>query len=271
MQHPEPAEPERSATRPSPGERRSPNAALVLALGLLAGALSLGLGHREQATPGPAAQLAPVPLADFRGAQASPDARLLANWVAATGDNGEQAFILVDKKQARVHVFSPDGKLQDSAPALLGEAAGDELLPGAAEKEPSELRPEEKTTPAGRYEAIAGVNADDEDVIWVDNDAAISMHRLRHGAPGEQRAERLASAGTEDNRISFGCINLPVAFYETVAKPAVMQHGAIIYVLPEHKTLQQVFGAYDVTDPAQLAAAQQARLARAAVPVRQTA
>lgn len=271
MQHPEPAEPERSPSSRSPGQPRSWNAALVAGLAVLAVAMSVGLQQRDTAAPAASTQLAPVQLADFRGMEPSPDTRLLANWVATTRDNGQHAFIVIDKKAARVHVFSPDAKLQDSAPVLLGEAPGDEILPGTAEKEPAELRPEEKTTPAGRYEAIAGVNADDEDVIWVDHDAAISMHRVRHGTPEEHRAERLASATSEDNRISFGCINVPVAFYESVAKPAVTQYGAIIYVLPEQKTVQEVFGAYDVTDPAQVAAAHQARMARAAAPVRQTA
>jgi hypothetical protein len=80
----------------------------------------------------------------------------------------------------------------------------------------------------------------------------------------EHRLERLASLTTDDNRISFGCINLPVTFYEDVAKPAVTKYGAVIYVLPEVKTVQQVFGAYDVTDPAQVAAARQAGATRPA-------
>jgi hypothetical protein len=35
----------------------------------------------------------------------------------------------------------------------------------------------------------------------------------------------------------------------------VQKHGAIVYVLPEEKSVRQVFGAFDVTDPRQLAAA----------------
>jgi hypothetical protein len=81
------------------------------------------------------------------------------------------------------------------------------------------------------------------------------MHRVRPKVASERRLERLASRTIDDNRISFGCINLPVAFYEDVAKPQVMRYGAVVYVLPEVKTVQEVFGAYDVTDPAQLAAA----------------
>ena len=90
------------------------------------------------------------------------------------------------------------------------------------------------------------------------------MHRVINKVRSERRPERLASPTPADNRISFGCINLPVSYYEDVVKPTVTQYGAIVYVLPEVKTLQQVFNAYDVNDPAQLAAASHANVAQAA-------
>jgi hypothetical protein len=214
------------------------------------------------AAPQASAPQAPVRLADFHGEDASADARLLANWVAATGDNQGHAFFVVDKKEAQVYLFTPDARLKDSSPALLGQARADDLLPGVEEKTAAQMRPEEKATPAGRFVAEPGKNADDEDVIWVDYDAAISMHRVRPRVGAERRLERLATPVTDDNRISFGCINLPVTFYEDVARPAAKQYGAIVYVLPEVKTVQQVFGAYDVTDAAQVAAATQAGVAR---------
>jgi hypothetical protein len=199
-----------------------------------------------------------VRLADFHGEDPSPDARLLANWVLTTRNNGARSFILVDKKDARVYVFSPQGALQDSAPALLGAARGDDSYPGIGDKPLSQVRPEEKTTPAGRFVAELGQNAGGEDVVWVDYDAAVSMHRVRPLVARERRLERLATLTTDDNRISFGCINLPVRFYEDVVHPAVTKYGAVIYVLPDVKTVRQVFGAFDVTDPIQLAAFQQA-------------
>ena len=235
----------------------SPQGKATLALTGVAVALA-AVFHQLPDTPSaPAAVAAQAPtrLADFAGASPTPDARLVANWVVATHDNANHAFIMVDKKDARVYVFTPEGRLQDSAPALLGEAHGDKLVPGSESKTPAEMRPEEKTTPAGRFVAEHGVNADDEDVIWVDYEAAISMHRVRPNVPEERRVERLASPTAEDNRISYGCINLPAAFYERVALPVVEQHGAVVYVLPEAGTPQQVFGAYDVTDPVQVAAA----------------
>jgi hypothetical protein len=71
------------------------------------------------------------------------------------------------------------------------------------------------------------------------------MHRVRANVKAERRLQRLASATPADNRISFGCINLPVAFYEKVLSPTVQRQGAIIYVLPEVQPVQAFFGSYD--------------------------
>ena len=91
-----------------------------------------------------------------------------------------------------------------------------------------------------------GRNARDEDVIWVDYDAAVSMHRVLNTHPEERRLERLASETVADNRVSWGCINIPVAFFETHISPIFAKRRALIYVLPEVKPLQSVFGLYDV-------------------------
>jgi hypothetical protein len=193
-------------------------------------------------------------LANFAGEKPSRDARHVADWVAFTSNNGKHAFVVVDKKDARVYVFAPDGKLRESAPALLGAARGDDSFPGIGDKPLKEVLPEEKTTPAGRFLAEPGRNTNNEDIVWVDYDAAVSMHRIRPLVAHERRLERLATLTVDDNRISFGCINLPVTFYENVLSPSVQKEGAIVYVLPDVKSPQQVFGSFDVRDPAQVAA-----------------
>ena len=200
----------------------------------------------------------PVPgirLADFSGIEPSHDARLMANWVLNTNNSQGRAFVLVDKKDARVYVFSPGGKLQRSAPALLGKWRGDDSAPGIGDKPLSAVQENEKTTPAGRFVAQVGRNSGGEDVVWVSYDLAVSMHRVRPLVAAEHRLERLASRAIDDNRISFGCINLPVSFYEDTLKPTVDRYGAVVYVMPDVKSLQEVFGAYDVEAMAQQAEA----------------
>lgn len=67
----------------------------------------------------------------------------------------------------------------------------------------------------------------------MDYDNAISTHPVIKGTPKERRAERLASPTPLDNRISYGCINVPMTFFENVAHPAFTGTHGIVYVLPE--------------------------------------
>lgn len=177
---------------------------------------------------------------------ASKDVRFIANWVRHSGDNGKLSFVIIDKKNARAFVFDPAGKLLGDSPVLLGAARGDHSVPGIGERPLAQVRPEERTTPAGRFIGELGRNLSGEDIVWVDYDAAVSMHRVRATNPQERRLQRLASRTTADNRISFGCINMPAAFYEKVLSPQFKGRHGVVYVLPEVRPVREVFAkAYD--------------------------
>ena len=186
-------------------------------------------------------------VADFGDHAASADARFVADWVADSRDNRATPFVILDKRDARVFVFAANGTLIDSSPVLLGAAPGDDSVDGIGTRPIAEVRPEERTTPAGRFVSQPGRNASGEDVVWVDYSAAVSMHRVRPVDPKERRLERLASNDPAQRRISYGCINVPVAFFEKVIKPVLGAQRAVVYVLPETKNVQEVFaGAYAV-------------------------
>lgn len=194
--------------------------------------------------------------ADFHHERASPEARHIADWVVHSQDNhaGDHLglpFAIVDKKDARVYVFDAHGQLRGAAAALLGQARGDDAAPGIGDRELSAIRPAEKTTPAGRFVSVLGDNMRGEDVLWVDYGTATSMHRVLTTNPKERRAQRLASATPLDNRISYGCINIPVKFFENIVRPAFAGTRGIVYVLPETKTARQVFASYEVDEPAE--------------------
>lgn len=184
--------------------------------------------------------------AEFGYFSPSSDAFFVANWIADSADNVGSDFILIDKKHARVLVFDSQARLLGASPVLLGGAVGDENVPGIGSRPLDQVKPEERTTPAGRFLGEKGRNAQGEDVVWVDYDAAVSMHRVRSTEPKERRLERLASQTVADNRVSWGCINVPVAFFESHIRPIFAKRRALIYVLPEVKPLQSVFGLYDV-------------------------
>ncbi len=206
--------------------------------------LNVGGQPRAQA----AAQQAPAAVhiprdADFAGEPASPEAQRIAQWVAQSGDNKNLHFVILDKKNAKVFVFEPTAKLLAASPVLLGLAEGDDTAVGIGQKPLAQVRPQERTTPAGRFLAEPGRNATGEDVVWVDYDAAVSMHRVRQLEAKERRLERLVSPTADDNRISYGCINVPVDFYENFIRPAFKGRYGVVYVLPETKPLKEVFAA----------------------------
>jgi len=179
---------------------------------------------------------------DFAMQEASAEVRQMADWVMGQSDHQGRPFVIVDKVQVRVFVFHPDGKLSGASAALMGSAQGDDSVSGIGEREMSAILPHERTTPAGRFVSVPGINSLGEDIVWVDYNAAVSMHRVRAKEPKERRLERLASATADDNRISYGCINLPADFYDSVLKPALGARQGVVYVLPETRPLQSVFG-----------------------------
>lgn len=184
--------------------------------------------------------------ANFGAVQASNEVRQTADGILHSRDHAGDDFLIIDKKYARLYVFGADGTLRGDSPVLLGSAKGDDSVPNIGTRPIDQVLPEERTTPAGRFVAERGRNTLGEDVVWVDYDAAVSMHRVRPTNPKERRLERLQSPSADDNRISYGCINVPKLFYETVVAPTFMQQRAVVYVLPEVKPLQQVFS-FDVS------------------------
>ncbi|RZJ44066.1 MAG: L,D-transpeptidase, partial [Brevundimonas sp.] len=47
--------------------------------------------------------------------------------------------------------------------------------------------------------------------------------------------------GGADNRISYGCINVPAPFYATVIRPLFESGEGIVYVLPETRSMEAEF------------------------------
>lgn len=182
--------------------------------------------------------------ANFKDEQASMAARHTANWVVDSGDNLGMPFMIVDKVQARALLFDASGQLSGAASVLLGLAVGDDSVPGIGTRKLSSIRPEERTTPAGRFVVSLGRNLKGKEILWIDYDNAISLHRVVTSNAKERRGERLASANIHDKRISYGCINVPVAFFDRLVSPTFSGTNGIVYVLPETRAIHTAFNAY---------------------------
>ena len=195
-----------------------------------------------QAPPSPPSPPLPaLTAADFRDVQPTPDARRMADWVVARQDNGRLPFIVLDKRDARLYVFQPNGQLIDQTPVLLGSAHGDETYPGIGDVPIAQVKPYQRTTAAGRFVTRPGLDADRTDVVWLDYDAALAMHRVINKVKSEHRLQRIASPNPKVRRISWGCINIPIAFFDSYISPVFGKRSGVTYVIPERKSFAEVF------------------------------
>jgi len=177
--------------------------------------------------------------------QPSSEAALqMSEWVTASENNGGLPFIVIDKVGAGLFVFDPQGQMLGETPALLGVSNGDESTPDIGERALSAISPEERTTPAGRFAAQYGFASGERRVFWVDYATSVALHPVVTANRRERRLQRLQSPSPEDNRITYGCINVSAAFYENVVRRTLMGTKGVFYVLPETKPLDEVFPAF---------------------------
>jgi hypothetical protein len=209
--------------------------AVLLAVGIAASAPMAAHAAKKAkaAKAAPAAELVPTPKSEA--------AARVADWIAGSDDNGKSPYIIIDKQAARLFVFDAKGQELGDAPVLIGIAVGDDASPGVGAKKLAEIGPAEKTTPAGRYIAKYGRAVGHERVLWVDYHNSVALHAVVTSNKKERRLERLRSPTVEDNRISFGCINVPTAFYGKNIRPLFQKSGGVVYILPDTKPIEEVF------------------------------
>gem|GEM_PF-509739 len=176
---------------------------------------------------------------------ASDEVKGVARWVADSGDNVGLPYIVIDKVNARVFAFNRAGQIVGAAPALLGMGRGDRLIVPNDTKMAA-MPPRVRITPAGRFVSRLAIDSHGKELLVLNYDASISLHAVVKGTPAEHRAERLKSITAEDNRISFGCINVPEPFYATVVSPTFTNTKGIVYVLPETAPARELFGFHAV-------------------------
>lgn len=187
-----------------------------------------------------------VKRADFRGHPAAEDVQHVADWSVHSADSRGLPFIIVDKINARAYAFDRYGTLIDSTPILIGMGVGDKFAPGVLQMDMYKTKPSQRVTPAGRFFAEEDRNLEGERVLWVDYDAAIALHRLPRKFTKQRRQERIVSPDPAEHRITYGCINVPSAFYDRVVASHFRSRGGYVYVLPDSTPLTSVFRLQDV-------------------------
>lgn len=190
---------------------------------MVAAILGLGAAHATAAPPKPKAlQVRPHDVAG------------LVQWVGRTGDAPGKPIAIVDKKNARLHVFDAQHRLVASTSVLLGQTLGDHTVAGVGQRaQIGRVGLNERTTPAGRFDTMPGRNLQGEHVVWLDYEAAFAIHRLRPAYNLADRQARLDSSTPADNRASLGCVVVPVSFYLRTMEPIFGKAPGVVYVMPE--------------------------------------
>lgn len=158
----------------------------------------------------------------------SSSANVVNSWVRQTRDNNGQKYIIADKVAGTIHIMDAKGREIATAPALYGKRHGDNMSLGE--------------TPAGIFTlktrpAPTSYGGDLQQFATAPNGGIYAIHRVITNN-NQRRVARLNSPTASDNRISLGCINIPVNIYNKY-----LQKGfkGKLYVLPEQKKLSAVF------------------------------
>jgi hypothetical protein len=219
--------------------KRTPHTApsgAVFYASLAAALIGFGLffDHAATASGPPQSQASAVLHDDLARERASAEVEYVAQWAVESQDHAGLPFVVVDKAKARLFAFEAAGRLLASAPVLLGASRADGPAAEAA-------------TPAGRFVAATWLAVHGESMVWINADAAISLHGIPSGVSPGRSAKRLASDDVEDRRISDGSLHVAGPFFRDYLGPLRGQ-ASIAYVLPEVLPVRDVFNSYG-TDP----------------------
>lgn len=147
-----------------------------------------------------------------------------------------EPYILIDKPNATGYVIGADHRIQATFPVLLGRERGDQ--PNTVNvKIDSPVSPG-ATTPAGMFRLSRAKLTEKDFEEYNDNIFRLdgpgaggnSIHETWRGEL-TSREQALATPTPEDNRVSWGCVNISKAVFETHVKQ--LPSGTVVWITPE--------------------------------------
>ncbi len=189
----------------------------------------------------PRASRNPRPRRNRSRADPSASAQRVIDWVASSQDNRGLPWAVVDKVNATLFLFASDGKQMAAVPVLIGIMPGDDASPGVGTKTLASLGPAEKTTPRALSRQVRPAGGGRAGAVGRLCDLGGVAPDPKDAGAREKRRERMLSPTPDDNRITFGCINVPQAFYTRQLRPTFRRKGGYVYILPDTKPIDDVF------------------------------
>lgn len=145
-------------------------------------------------------------------------------------------YILVDKPNATGYVIGADHRIQAKFPVLLGRVRGDH--PNTVNVRVDSPSSQGATTPAGVFRLSRKQLTDRDLEEYNDNIFRLegpgaggnSIHETWRGELG-MREQALATPTPEDNRVSWGCVNVSRDIFESHVKQ--LPSGTLVWITPE--------------------------------------
>ncbi len=150
--------------------------------------------------------------------------------------NIDSSFVIVDKPRAEMYIIGKDKKMIAQFPILLGKAKGENI--NMADVDTDEPGPY-ATTPAGEYRI--GQNRDSINqksfklykgkIFSIYGTENLAMH-ITYPPELEKRTKALNTPSVEDNRLSWGCINVDEKNFDKYIQGKISEN-AILFVTPD--------------------------------------
>jgi hypothetical protein len=157
-------------------------------------------------------------------------------------------FTVIDKPNAKLYAFLKDGRMVGSSSVLIGATKRDALTPSWGTQTLDEMKETDKVTPAGVFTGRFSLSSEYGSTISLEETESpstfVAIHRTYLGTPSENRLARYATPTPEDNRVSYGCINVPSSFYDNVLT-LNFKGKSQIYVMPDNSDARAFFNIQD--------------------------
>lgn len=150
--------------------------------------------------------------------------------------NIDDSYVIVDKPNAKLYIIGTNKKIVGTMPVLLGQTKGE--TPNMSNPE-SDVA-EQATTPSGKYtltrlpteEGIATYKGKIFNIISKDN-AGLAIH-ITYPPEKEKRSKSLNTPTPDDNRMSWGCINVDEEMWDQYIEGNIKNRGATLFILPDN-------------------------------------
>lgn len=147
-----------------------------------------------------------------------------------------EPYVLIDKPNATGYIIGADHRVQATFPVLLGRERGDQ--PNTVNVKIDSPSARGATTPAGMFRLSRERLTEKDFEEYNDNIFRLegpgtggnSIHETWRGEL-TSREHALATPTPEDNRVSWGCVNISKGVFETHVKQ--LPSGTVVWITPE--------------------------------------